>query len=63
MEVNQRLLRFYQRNWNDKFIYTNKITFKNQFSWKRVHEHLTNNSILNNDGNKYNICQVLKIDN
>ena len=33
------------------------------FSWKRVREHLTNNSILNNNGNKYKICQLRKEEN
>ena len=35
----------------------------NLFSWKRVHGHLTNNTMLHNDGCKYKICQVLREDN
>ena len=35
----------------------------NPFSWKRVYGHLTNNTMLHNDGCKYKICQVLREDN
>ena len=29
---------------------------------ERVHEYLTNNSILNNNGNRHKICQMLRED-
>ena len=44
-------------------ILSNEKKFMDSFSWKRVHEHLTSNSILPNSGCKYNMCQMMKENN
>ena len=45
-------------NYKIQFSFDKWTNIHESFFWERVHEHLTSSTTLQNNGCKYNICQV-----